>query len=89
MNIMGGIITLQSELAKGSIFTVVLPVISPANSSIEIVAESYRNDDLNQFAPSTILVVDDVASNRELIQGYFHNTHHLVLLVEGRSIAND
>jgi hypothetical protein len=84
MNIMGGIITLQSELAKGSIFTFVFPGISPANSSIEIVAESYRDDDLNQFAPSTILVVDDVASNRELIQGYFHNTHHLVLLVEDR-----
>ncbi|WP_413175758.1 PAS domain S-box protein [Anabaena azotica] len=82
MNMMGGIITLKSELGKGSIFTFVFPAISPANSSIEIVPESYQNDDLNQFVTSTILIVDDVASNRELIQGYFHNTHHQVVLVE-------
>jgi hypothetical protein len=63
MNIMGGIITLQSELGKGRIFTFVFPAISPANSSIDIVAESHQNDDSNQFKPSTILVVDDVASN--------------------------
>lgn len=89
MNMMGGIITLQSEIGKGSIFTFVFPAISPANSSMEIVPESRQNDDLNQFAPSTILIVDDVASNRELIQGYFHNTHHQVVLVEnGRQAIN-
>ncbi|WP_430794803.1 ATP-binding protein [Trichormus azollae] len=38
MNIMGGIITLQSELGKARIFTFVSPAISPANSSIDIVA---------------------------------------------------
>ncbi|MFM2060952.1 MAG: hypothetical protein RLZZ507_622 [Cyanobacteriota bacterium] len=81
MNMMGGIITLQSELGKGSIFTFVFPAVSPATGLPEIVAES-PDDDLNQFAPSTILVVDDVASNRELIKGYFHKTHHLILLLE-------
>ncbi|MBD2296759.1 PAS domain S-box protein [Anabaena sphaerica FACHB-251] len=82
MNMMDGIITLQSELERGSIFTFVFPAVSPANGLKEIVPESAQDDDLNQFAPSTILVVDDVASNRELIKAYFHKTHHLVMLVE-------
>ncbi|MEA5575809.1 ATP-binding protein [Anabaena sp. UHCC 0451] len=89
MNMMGGIIALQSELGKGSIFTLVFPAVSPAIGLKEIVVESSQDDDLNQFTPSTILVVDDVASNRELIKGYFHKTHHLILLAkDGQQAIN-
>ncbi|TAF08963.1 MAG: CBS domain-containing protein [Nostocales cyanobacterium] len=82
MNMMGGIITLQSELAKGSIFTFVFPAVSPATGLMEIVPELSQDDGLNQFAPSTILVADDVASNRELIKSYFQQTPHRILLVQ-------
>ncbi|MBK1988188.1 GAF domain-containing protein [Sphaerospermopsis aphanizomenoides BCCUSP55] len=86
INMMGGILTLQSEPGEGSIFTFVFPAVSPGSDMIKIVPES-SPDDLNQFAPSTILVVDDVASNRDLIQGYFHQTHHHILLAEDRQKA--
>ncbi|MBD2569999.1 PAS domain-containing protein [Anabaena lutea] len=82
IHMMGGMVTVQSELGIGSIFTFVFPTVSPALELTQIVTESYQDDHLNQFNPSTILVVDDVDSNRELIKGYFDNTHHLVLLAE-------
>ncbi|MBD2692246.1 PAS domain-containing protein [Anabaena catenula] len=82
INMMGGMVTVQSELGIGSIFTFVFPTVSPALELTQIVTESYQDDHLNQFNPSTILVVDDVDSNRELIKGYFDKTHHLVLLAE-------
>jgi PAS domain S-box-containing protein len=82
INMMGGIITLQSELAKGSIFTFVFPAVSPASQLKDTVVESLADDDLNQFIPSKILVVDDIPSNRNLIKAYFHQTHHQILLAE-------
>jgi PAS domain S-box-containing protein len=82
MNMMGGIITLQSELQKGSIFTFVFPAISPAQNYNQIVTTDQKDSDFNQLPPSTILVADDIYSNRELIQAYFHQTHHQVLFAE-------
>jgi signal transduction histidine kinase/DNA-binding response OmpR family regulator len=80
-NMMGGMVTLQSELGEGSTFTFIFPGVSRAHQTQQVVAESYE-DNFNQFAPSTILVVDDVTSNRELIRGYFEKTHHLLLLAQ-------
>ncbi|WP_016952889.1 CBS domain-containing protein [Anabaena sp. PCC 7108] len=82
INMMGGMVTLQSELGIGSTFTFVFPAVSPAIELKQIVAESSQDDNLNQFTPSTILVVDDVDSNRELIKGYFDKTHHFLLVAE-------
>jgi PAS domain S-box-containing protein len=89
INMMGGMVTVQSELGIGSIFTFVFPTVSPAIELTQIVTESSQDDHLNQFQPSTILVVDDVDSNRELIKGYFDKTHHLVLLAEDGQQAID
>ncbi|WP_353930313.1 CBS domain-containing protein [Okeanomitos corallinicola TIOX110] len=89
MNMMGGIITLQSELGQGSIFTFVFPAVSPTTELKEIVTQSSLDYDLNQFTPSTILAVDDVVSNRNLIQAYFHQTHHQILLAEDGKQAID
>ncbi len=79
---MGGIVTLESELGQGSIFTFIFPELSLGNDTTELPEHSSPDDDLNQFAPCTILVVDDVDSNRQLIQGYFAQTHHLLIMAE-------
>lgn len=79
---MGGIILLQSQLRRGSIFTFVFPDIAQSKNPISVKLNSAEDRNLNQFQASTILVVDDVQSNRELIQGYFAGTHHLLFLAE-------
>ncbi|NET71034.1 MAG: PAS domain S-box protein [Sphaerospermopsis sp. SIO1G2] len=89
MNMMGGIITLRSELGKGSTFTFVFPAISPANELQELTPELSLDDDLNQFQASTILAVDDIASNRNLISAYFCKTHHQVIIAENGQQAVD
>ncbi|MUH01408.1 PAS domain S-box protein [Scytonema sp. UIC 10036] len=80
VHMMDGTITLQSELGQGSIFTLVFPEVSLAQT-VEA-ARDPIDDNFNQFAPCTILVVDDVASNRELIGGYFEKTHHVLVFAK-------
>ncbi|MFM6206011.1 ATP-binding protein, partial [Planktothrix sp.] len=77
---MGGTVLLQSQLKRGSIFTFVFPEISVVTKPISLKLNSHQDRDLNQFKPSTILAVDDVTSNRELIGGYFADSHHLLFL---------
>lgn len=80
---MNGIITLQSQLGQGSIFTLVFPEVRLSGTGEEpILRPTYQDESLNQFVPSTILVVDDIDSNRELIGGYFANTHHFLLTAQ-------
>jgi len=78
INIMGGMVTIQSKLGAGSIFTFVFPQILPATVVKEITLFC-QDDNFNQFLPSKILVVDDIESNRELIRGYFEKTHHFLI----------
>ncbi|WRH68878.1 MAG: ATP-binding protein [Planktothrix sp. GU0601_MAG3] len=79
---MGGTVLLQSQLGKGSIFTFVFPEVSPAQNQMDSESNLKEDRNLNQFYPSKILVVDDVESNRELMQGYFAETHHRLWLAE-------
>lgn len=80
--IMGGTVLLQSQLGKGSIFTFVFPEVSPGQNPI--IPEYNLSEDLNlnQFKPSKILVVDDIESNRKLIEGYFAESHHQLWFAE-------
>ncbi|WP_410244346.1 response regulator [Limnospira platensis CENA597] len=72
---LGGTISLESQLGKGSKFTLIFPQVTPIDwQPDDIIVEI--NDDLNQIQSSKILVVDDVQSNLDLIQGYFVNSHH-------------
>ncbi len=83
IQMMGGTVILQSELGKGSIFTFVFSEVLPAEKTPEeAVLTLGKDEDFNQFAPCQILVVDDVYSNRELIKGYFTQTHHSLLFAE-------
>lgn len=76
VNMMSGKITLESELNKGSKFIIQFHGVKVVNSPIPIIENAPFDDDLNQFETITILVADDVASNRQLIAGYFAATEH-------------
>ncbi|GEM_PF-3934800 len=78
---MGGSINLTSKLNQGSIFQLVFPniIIDSSNQNIDKITEDHN---FQQFNPLTILVVDDGASNRELLAGYFGNSDHSLLMAE-------
>jgi len=68
VELMGGHISLKSEVGKGAIFKIVLNSVP----IIKTKAISRLNDGKQQpnFAPATLLLVDDIALNRELIKAY-------------------
>ncbi|MTJ55272.1 PAS domain S-box protein [Anabaena sp. UHCC 0253] len=81
INMMAGIVTIQSKLGEGSIFTFVFPQLKP-HPGVEKITSSCQDDNFNKFSPSKILVVDDIESNRELMKGYFQGTDHFLLFAE-------
>lgn len=83
VDLMGGKISVQSELKKGSIFRVAVPVQRRVELETETIDEPSESQvDFDKLAPSKILVVDDVPLNRELIRGYLQGSHHQVLEAE-------
>ncbi|MBE9103277.1 chemotaxis protein CheB [Vacuolonema iberomarrocanum] len=80
----GGTIAVQSAVNQGSTFVVHLP-------GIEIVSDTDRhsvttlevaNEIPATLQPLTILIVDDVQSNRDLLSAYFADTPHQVLVAQ-------
>ncbi|MEO0407609.1 MAG: PAS domain S-box protein [Cyanobacteria bacterium P01_A01_bin.135] len=93
VDLMGGQITLESQLGQGSRFTFHFPNIECINPEASPETADLTAD-LNRFAPARILVVDDVASNRALLAGYFRGTaHSLIFAADGdealRLVAQD
>jgi signal transduction histidine kinase/CheY-like chemotaxis protein len=84
--IMGGTVTVASVLGQGSAFHLRFAKV-PVSTRLPAAAKSALADevDFNQLRPATLLVVDDVETNRRLIEGIFVGTHHhLVFGANGR-----
>ena len=74
VQLLGGTVELTSQLGYGSCFTFHFPNVRIVNDA----SNPTKNDldeDLSQFAFNEVLIADDVASNRELIKGYFADTN--------------
>ncbi len=85
VDLLGGTVELTSQLGHGSCFTFRFPNVEQVPGSILEVKNTLVDEDLGQFPFSTILIADDVQSNRELISGYFADTdHHLLLASDGQ-----
>lgn len=82
VELMGGQISLQSVLGKGSNFIVTIPhiAIASGDGNYQPIPSYGPND---QLPPLKIVVVDDVELNRRLIEGLFLGTAHTVLLADG------
>ncbi|MBN1141941.1 MAG: transporter substrate-binding domain-containing protein [Deltaproteobacteria bacterium] len=77
VTLMNGEISVASEVGRGSVFTVTLHDVDV--SAVGAAAtDSAAEDDL-AFEPSTILIVDDVADNRELVKACFRGEPVVVL----------
>ena len=80
VKMMGGEINLCSEVDIGSSFTLIFPEVKIVSEAKK--AHTPSQTDLNQFSPSKVLIVDDVASNRKLLAAFFRETHHQVYFAE-------
>ena len=78
IRLMGGRLELESELGKGSKFTITFPEIA-LSPSLPAEEEEKSTNGLNTLKPSVILVVDHALANCELIAGYFADTHHRIV----------
>jgi signal transduction histidine kinase/CheY-like chemotaxis protein len=75
--LMGGRLELESVPNRGSTFRFIFPHVGVAPPPTLLPA--VRKGDLSDFKPLTVLVVDDLESNRELLKEYFQCAGHVVL----------
>jgi PAS domain S-box-containing protein len=80
--ILGGSVTVASQIERGSVFTFVFPKVTIAESQISLVDEPETNDNLELFPASTFLVVDDIESNLNLVKGFFFGSIHEILVAK-------
>jgi signal transduction histidine kinase/ActR/RegA family two-component response regulator len=77
--LMGGTLSVESTLGRGTAFHLRFKGV-PVSGRLPVGdhAESGGAVDFDDFAPATLLVVDDNQTNRELMAGIFEKTHHKV-----------
>jgi CheY-like chemotaxis protein len=77
--LMGGSLTVQSTVGRGTAFHLRFANV-PISGRLPVGdhAEPEGAVDFNDFAPATLLVVDDNPTNRAYLAGIFEKTHHQV-----------
>ncbi len=77
--LMGGSLTVVSRVGEGTAFHLRFPNV-PVSGRLPVGdhAEPGGAVDFNDFAPATLLVVDDNTTNRAYLAGIFEKTHHRV-----------
>jgi signal transduction histidine kinase/DNA-binding response OmpR family regulator len=78
--LMGGSLAVESKVGQGTVFHLRFPNV-PISGRLPVGdhAEPGGAVDFNDFAPATLLVVDDNQTNLDLMAGIFEKTHHQVL----------
>ena len=77
--LMGGTLAVESSVGKGAVFHLrFLNVPVSGRLPVGDHAEPGGAVDFNDFAPATLLVVDDNRANRELMAGIFEKSHHRI-----------
>ena len=74
VEMMDGAISVQSRVDKGSRFLVVLRDVSVAEDGGEERGLKVSEDEKIEFEPATVLIVDDIETNRSLVKAYFQDT---------------
>ena len=77
--LMGGSLTVESKVGQGTVFHLRFANV-PVSGRLPVGdhAEPGGAVDFNDFAPATLLVVDDNPTNRAYMAGIFEKTHHQV-----------
>jgi len=70
VEMMGGGISVASQVGVGSTFTVSLPGVQVALATADAAAPDQIDLARLRFSPATVLVADDVETNRALVRGY-------------------
>lgn len=74
VDFMGGSLQVENNTPHGSCFTILLPGIETAEEASPAENVFMWNDEEMQFEAATILVVDDIRYNRELIKSFLAET---------------
>jgi len=86
---MGGEISLQSELNVGSTFSIRLNSIDVATLAANNTLETSNDNSTVEFKAATILIVDDIQDNLDLLLANFANTAlHVITATNGLEAVN-
>jgi PAS domain S-box-containing protein len=84
---LGGTVTLDSSIGKGSSFMLIFPKIEVATA--EPILMNHQLTSIPCLQHNTILIVDDIASNRDLLKNYFANSGCHLLFADNGQCALD
>ena len=70
VEVMGGKLLVESELDKGSVFTVRIPRITAATAKTDPAADEKETDPVSKSLPKHVLVVDDSSVNRKVLTAF-------------------